>query len=69
VEKYHATFLREDGTEVPVELTAHLMLDLRGEIIGSQGIFTEIGKKATPDVLTERKRRSQPGCRNWSKSS
>jgi PAS domain S-box-containing protein len=59
VEGYQASFRKRDGTEVPVKVTAHLLLGADEDVIGSLSVFTEMGgdvpgEKTTEDVRTER---------------
>ena len=40
--QYQASLLKKDGTEVVVELDAHLLYDANGDMRGSEGIFRDI---------------------------
>ena len=60
VEGYQATLLTKDGTEVPVEINARVLLDAKGEIAGSQCAFRDISDRISlEEQLEEARARSE----------
>lgn len=59
-EGYQTTLLTKDGTEVPVEINARLLLDAKGEMAGSQCVFTDISDRISlEEQLEEARARSE----------
>ena len=53
IEEFETSLLKKDGTEVLVEIDAHLLYDVEGEVRGSEGVFRDI----TNRTIAERKLR------------
>jgi rsbT co-antagonist protein RsbR len=59
-EGYQATLLTKDGAEVPVEINARLLLDAKGEMVGSQCVFTDISDRISfEEQLEDARARSE----------